>query len=387
MRKFSCLNKFTSLVKEFHDGMLARVQDDGESSEPFLVTNSVKQGCVLVPPLFSMLFSAMLTDAFLNGDIGLVLDTVSTTSYSNCGDYSRRPRSRKIKVTSSSLTIVRLMPALSQKSGKREPALDSKQRLWFYSKYKEDRGDAPTRSCSALHWAQHHSRRPETHGGRQIRLPRQHSVKISHHWGRGHPQDSAERCSLRQAPHQRIWSEIEGSVCRPNSRCSVQLFCLPCCTPVKPRPYTVATPSSWIRSTWGASEICFTSNGRIGSQTQIFSRALRWWACTQRLSVHKSDERDMCATRQTSAWLRDYCKGSWKLVHVLTEVNVSDTKTRWRFPWSVLASILTPGRKLCKTAPAGAPLSTLECQPTRRRDLLRPFRSVSRQIIVPQNTV
>ena len=49
---------------QFHDGMLARVQNDGEISDPFPVTNGVKQGCVRASILFSMMFSAMLTDAF-----------------------------------------------------------------------------------------------------------------------------------------------------------------------------------------------------------------------------------------------------------------------------------------------------------------------------------
>jgi len=51
--------------------MEARVQDGGEYSEPFLVTNGVKQGCVLAPTMFSMVFSAMLSDAFRDGDIGV----------------------------------------------------------------------------------------------------------------------------------------------------------------------------------------------------------------------------------------------------------------------------------------------------------------------------
>ena len=45
-------------------------QNDGEFSEPFEVTNGVKQGCVLAPTLFSMMFSAMLMDAFQDSDTG-----------------------------------------------------------------------------------------------------------------------------------------------------------------------------------------------------------------------------------------------------------------------------------------------------------------------------
>ena len=64
MAKFGCPPRYIAMVRQFHDGMQARVQNDGEYSEPFPVTNGVKQGCVMAPTLFSMMFSAMLTDAF-----------------------------------------------------------------------------------------------------------------------------------------------------------------------------------------------------------------------------------------------------------------------------------------------------------------------------------
>uniref|UniRef100_A0A8C7Z6H7 Reverse transcriptase domain-containing protein n=1 Tax=Oryzias sinensis TaxID=183150 RepID=A0A8C7Z6H7_9TELE len=73
MAKYGCPRKFITLVRQFHDGMKARVQDSGEASQPFPVTNGVKQGCVLAPTLFSLLFSAMLSDAFRNGDTGIVI--------------------------------------------------------------------------------------------------------------------------------------------------------------------------------------------------------------------------------------------------------------------------------------------------------------------------
>ena len=56
------------MVQQFHDGMQARVQNDGEYSETFPVTNGVKRDCVMAPTLFSMMFSAMLTDAFQDVD-------------------------------------------------------------------------------------------------------------------------------------------------------------------------------------------------------------------------------------------------------------------------------------------------------------------------------
>ena len=70
MAKFGCPPRLIAMVREFHDGMQTRVQNDGEYSEPFHMTNGVKQVCVMAPALFSMTFSAMLTDAFQDCDAG-----------------------------------------------------------------------------------------------------------------------------------------------------------------------------------------------------------------------------------------------------------------------------------------------------------------------------
>ena len=52
------------MVQQFHDGMQTLVQNGGEVSEPFKVTNGVKCGCVMAPTLFSMMFSVMLMGVF-----------------------------------------------------------------------------------------------------------------------------------------------------------------------------------------------------------------------------------------------------------------------------------------------------------------------------------
>ncbi|BHF78356.1 hypothetical protein SprV_0602146900 [Sparganum proliferum] len=64
MQKFGCPGRFTQMVRQSHDGMMARVTDNRAVSEVFTVTNGVKQGCVLAPTLFSLMFSAMLMDAY-----------------------------------------------------------------------------------------------------------------------------------------------------------------------------------------------------------------------------------------------------------------------------------------------------------------------------------
>jgi hypothetical protein len=67
MEKYGCPPRFILMMRQFHDGMLAQVLDDGET-ESFPVTNGVKQGYMLAPTLFSMMFSAMLIDAFHDVD-------------------------------------------------------------------------------------------------------------------------------------------------------------------------------------------------------------------------------------------------------------------------------------------------------------------------------
>nr|VZI28950.1 unnamed protein product [Spirometra erinaceieuropaei] len=64
MQKFGCPERFTQMVHQLHDGIMARVTDNGAVSEAFAVTNGVKQGCVLAPTLFSLMFSVMLMDAY-----------------------------------------------------------------------------------------------------------------------------------------------------------------------------------------------------------------------------------------------------------------------------------------------------------------------------------
>ncbi|VDM03662.1 unnamed protein product [Schistocephalus solidus] len=43
--------------------MMARITNSGAIYEAFVVTSGVKQGCVLIPTAFSLMFSAMLLDA------------------------------------------------------------------------------------------------------------------------------------------------------------------------------------------------------------------------------------------------------------------------------------------------------------------------------------
>ena len=73
MSKSGCPPTFIALAHSLHDGMFAWVLNDGQSSDAFPVTNGVKQGCVLAPSLFSILFTAALLDAFSDNEDSIKL--------------------------------------------------------------------------------------------------------------------------------------------------------------------------------------------------------------------------------------------------------------------------------------------------------------------------
>ena len=49
MAKSGCPSRFIAIVRQFNDGIMARVQNDGECA--FEVKNGLKQGCFVAPTL------------------------------------------------------------------------------------------------------------------------------------------------------------------------------------------------------------------------------------------------------------------------------------------------------------------------------------------------
>ena len=105
MAKLCCPPRYIAMVRQFHDGMQARVQNDGEYSEPFPVTNGVKQGCVISTTLFSMMFSAMLTDAFQDVDAGFPIRYRFDGKLLKLKDCKPNPRCRQMWFISSSMQM------------------------------------------------------------------------------------------------------------------------------------------------------------------------------------------------------------------------------------------------------------------------------------------
>ena len=61
------------MVRSLDDGMIARVIDNGDVSDLFPVTSGVKQGCVLAPALFSLLFAEMLSAGLAKTSAGTMI--------------------------------------------------------------------------------------------------------------------------------------------------------------------------------------------------------------------------------------------------------------------------------------------------------------------------
>lgn len=73
LSKIGCPPNLLSLIRSLHDGMMARVSHEGDESKSFPVRNGVKQGCVLAPTLFNIVFSFLLSYANLDEDDGVFL--------------------------------------------------------------------------------------------------------------------------------------------------------------------------------------------------------------------------------------------------------------------------------------------------------------------------
>ncbi|BHF76555.1 hypothetical protein SprV_0501965300 [Sparganum proliferum] len=71
VQKFGRPERFTQMLRQLHDGMMARVTDSGAAPEAFAGTSGGKPGCILALTLFSLTFAATLMDAYRDEHPGI----------------------------------------------------------------------------------------------------------------------------------------------------------------------------------------------------------------------------------------------------------------------------------------------------------------------------
>ena len=71
LARYGCPPKFIQIIRLFHVDITGQVLSNGEQSDPFSISNGVKQGCVLAPVLFNLFFTCVLRQAIGNMDEGV----------------------------------------------------------------------------------------------------------------------------------------------------------------------------------------------------------------------------------------------------------------------------------------------------------------------------
>ncbi|BHF57796.1 hypothetical protein SprV_0100074200 [Sparganum proliferum] len=103
MQKGGFTNQFIRIVRQFHGGVMARVTDNGTAPEAFAVTNGAKQGCTPALPLFSLVFSVMLMDAYREEPPRSTVPTGPTDIFSTASTYRLQGVSPRLPSTVRSL--------------------------------------------------------------------------------------------------------------------------------------------------------------------------------------------------------------------------------------------------------------------------------------------
>ena len=80
LRKLGCPDKFTNILKSFHDDMNVCVSLSGDLSDPISVENGVKQGDIPAPTLFAIYFFIVFFLAFQDNDAPAVYIRYRTTN-------------------------------------------------------------------------------------------------------------------------------------------------------------------------------------------------------------------------------------------------------------------------------------------------------------------
>ena len=98
LRRLGCPDQLTNLISSLHSGMKASVNLKGDLSEPFEITNGVKQGCVLAPTLFSIYLTMVINHAFDGYQEGVWIQTRPGADLFNVSQFKSTNRTRRILI-------------------------------------------------------------------------------------------------------------------------------------------------------------------------------------------------------------------------------------------------------------------------------------------------
>lgn len=98
LQRIGCPPTLLRFITSFHENMQGTVQYDGSSSDPFPIKSGVKQGCVLAPTLFGILFSLLLRYAFSQTEEGVYIHSRSDGSLFNLARLRAKTKVRKVLI-------------------------------------------------------------------------------------------------------------------------------------------------------------------------------------------------------------------------------------------------------------------------------------------------
>ena len=164
LRKIGCPDLFIDITRSFHEGMVARVQDQEHTSEPFSVTNGTKQGCVMAPLLFTLVFSAMLNDAFHDNDLGSLIRFRTDGNVFNLRRLNSKTRTSKMLIRDLIFAddcALLLAHSVDDIQAVTDAFARSACRFGLTISLKKT-GDLSTKARSRLHSSNHHHRQQPT---------------------------------------------------------------------------------------------------------------------------------------------------------------------------------------------------------------------------------
>ena len=110
LEKIGCPPKLLSMITAFHSNMRSTVRYDGAVSNAFPINIGVNQGCVLVPTLFGIFFSLVLSHAFRTSEDGIYIHTRSDGKLFNLARKQRVRSAKSYFVNFSLPMMLRLRP-------------------------------------------------------------------------------------------------------------------------------------------------------------------------------------------------------------------------------------------------------------------------------------